>query len=90
MENTELAQAILDYIAILYSATYEGYIRVLVEDDLYTLELGIPSYLCKSTISGQFDTDEDFLDYIYEELRIRNYVRIYFYKTIRQHEIIEE
>ena len=40
---------------------------------MYQLEIGVPSYMCKTTISGDFNTDEDFLNYVYEELRIKNY-----------------
>lgn len=90
MDVTELTQKILDYITEFYKAEYTGYILVTKEGTKYVLALGIPSYMYLTTISGEFTSDEDFLDYIYEELRIRNYIRVYFYKVIRTPNTREE
>lgn len=46
------------------------------------LILGLPSYMQPTSIAHDGD-DESFLEYIYEELRTRNYIRVYFYKVNR-------
>lgn len=83
MEEHELEQLILDYIRTIYNADYVGYIKVIKADGVYTLKLGIPSYMAHTHIAGEFTNDNDFLDYIYKELRERNYVKVYFYKVNR-------
>lgn len=83
MKREDLKQAILDYIRTWYNAEYVDFIEVKQEDNLYSLSMGIPSYLTKTHISGEFETDELFLEYIYKEIRERNYMRVYFYKVIR-------
>jgi hypothetical protein len=83
MDEIELTQAILDYITEFYKAEYTGYISVTREDTKYVVKLGLPSYMYLTTISGDFESDQDFLDYVYEELRTRNYMRVYFYKVVR-------
>lgn len=90
MSETELEQAILDYILITYNAEYVGFIEVIKNETIYTLELGIPSYMTKTNIGGDFSSDEDFLDYIKNEIDKRNYMRVYFYKVNRTHEQTEE
>lgn len=93
MEEAELEQVISDYLTTLYNCTYNGLLEVtkqsLDEGWLYTLSLGIPSYMCKTTISGEFQSDIEFIDYIKEEIRTRNYVKVYFYKVNRTEELYE-
>ena len=83
MEEHELEQLILDYIRTIYSAEYTGYLKVIKSDGVYTLRLGIPSYMAWTQIAGEFTNDDDFLNYIYKELRERNYMKVYFYKVNR-------
>lgn len=83
MNELELEQAILDYITTLYSACYIGFLQVRKLNPGYELSIGIPSYMFPTVISGDFTHDEDFLNYIFEELRVRNYMRTYFYKVNR-------
>ena len=86
MKRADLEAMILDYMKNLYKASYIGFIEVIQKDDEYSLTLGIPSYMTLTSISMQSDKDEDFLSYIYEELRTRNYIRNYFYKVVKEHE----
>ena len=37
-----------------------------------------------TTIASNHTNDEDFLDFIFNEIRSRNYMRIEFYKVIRE------
>lgn len=90
MTTAELEQAILDYIRNWHSADYVGTIEVTVENGVYKLALGIPSYMCLTTIGGEFSSDEDFLNFIYEEIRKRNYMKVDFYKVYRTETIREE
>jgi len=36
-----------------------------------------------TSIAGDFTSDEEFLGFIYEELRKRNYMRVDYYKVVR-------
>lgn len=83
MTEQELEQAIHDYIVTLYKAHYIGYLKVEKLDSGYKFSIGLPSYMFPTTIAGDYASDQDFLDFIFEELRIRNYMRVYFYKTHR-------
>ncbi len=87
MERPELVQMILDYIKTLYKSEYEGSINVTQNDNIYRLNLGLPSYMNPTSIACDADSDEEFLEYIKEELRTRNYMRVYFYRVNR---LIEE
>lgn len=83
MTEIELAQAIRDYITTLYKACYIGWLQVEKLYPGYKMSIGIPSYMFPTTIAGDWETDESFLNDIYEELRIRNYMRVYFYEVHR-------
>lgn len=89
MRRTELEQKIHDYIKTTYNAEYKGLLRVEQENDIYALTLGIPSYMARTHIACNADNDEDFLSYIFEELRVRNYVRQEVYKVVRTNEETE-
>lgn len=84
MEELELEQKILDYIKTIYNAEYIGLLKVKKLNPGYQLTIGLPSYMFPTTISSDHTTDEDFLNYIYEEVRVRNYLRVEFYKVIRE------
>lgn len=90
MTEKELTQEILDYIRTLYNADYVGYIKVLKEDGIYSLALGIPSWMTRTNIAIATDSDEEFLTYIKEELRTRNYMRLMIYRVDRTYEKREE
>lgn len=86
MRRTGLENVILDYIKTLYNAEYVGYLRVFQEDDSYTLQIGLPSYMTLTNISRDSASDTEFLDFIKEEFRTRNYMRQDIYKVIRTNE----
>lgn len=83
MTEQELVQAILDYMTSWYKAIYTGSISVTINNPGYTLTLGIPSYMTPTTINCDYDNDTDFLNFIYKEIRERNYMRQYIYKVYR-------
>lgn len=83
MTEIELEQTIRDYIMTLYKACFIGWLQVEKLNPGYKLSIGIPSYMFPTTIAGDWATDEDFLNFVFEDLRIRNYMRVYFYKTHR-------
>jgi hypothetical protein len=43
-----------------------------------------------TTITIDCNTDEEFLDYIYSEIRTRNYIRLEIYKVTRNMDTREE
>jgi hypothetical protein len=83
MNELELTQKILDYIETNYEANYIGLVQVIKSNFDYQFKLGIPSYMAPTMISGNWETDEDFLNYIYKELKTRNYVRQDYYRVVR-------
>lgn len=86
MLREDLVQEILDYIKTLYKAEYVGRIEVQQEGDVYSLLIGVPSYMTPTTThyaATSSDKDAEFLAYIYEDLRIRNYMKIDKYKVVR-------
>lgn len=83
MNEQELTQAIHDYIKTLYKADYNGYLKVEKVGTEYKFIIGIPSYMFPTITAGEFNSDEEFLNYVFEDLRIRNYMKQYYYKVIR-------
>jgi len=83
MTELELAQAILDYIKTTYNAIYIGYLKVEKLNPGYKMSIGLPSYMYPTTIACDLGTDEQFLNFIFEELRTRNYIRQDYYKVVR-------
>ncbi len=90
MQRPELVEQILDYIKTLYKAEYVGVIEVDQLLTVYKFKMGIPSYMTPTTNIYEASSDEDFLNYIYEELRTRNYMRLDIYKTERTNDTREE
>lgn len=84
MEELELEQQIHDYIKTLYKAEYVGLLKVNKLNPGFSLTIGLPSYMSPTTISSDHVTEEDFLNFIFEELRTRNYMRVEFYKVIKE------
>ena len=83
MNEEQLAQKILDYIENWYKAAYVGRLFVNKNDGVYKVSMGIPSYLTLTSLAGDFSSDEDFLKYVFEEIRKRNYMRVEYYRTVR-------
>lgn len=90
MTEIELTQAIRDYIKTLYKAHYTGWLKVEKLNPGYKVSIGIPSYMFPTTIAGDWATEEEFLNFVYEDLRIRNYMRVYFYQVYRMTRSEEE
>ena len=90
MSELELEEKIHDYIMKLYNAKYEGLLKVKKGNLEYSLIIGIPSYMIPTTITIDCETDEEFLNFIYAELRSRNYIRLEIYKVLRQNDSREE
>lgn len=86
MQLPELEKKILDYIKTAYNAEYAGLLEVTKEDTIYTLKIGIPSYMSPTTITIDTDSEDSFLEYIYSELKSRNYMRLEIYKIVRTNE----
>jgi len=100
MQRPELVQKILDYMRDLYKADYIGYISVEQLDEVdpvtqqnqrkYKFKIGVPSYMVPTSSTIEADNDYDFLAYIYEDLRTRNFMKIDKYKVIRTSDTREE
>lgn len=90
MQEQELEAKIHDYIKTLYNAEYTGYLKVEKIGSGYTFSIGIPSYMMPTTISFDCETDQEFLDFIYLELKKRNYIRQESYKVLRTSQTREE
>lgn len=90
MQRLELVEEILDYMRELYKADYIGLIRVEQNDTEYKFTLGVPCYMIPTVIITTAESDEDFLDFIHEELRTRNYMKIDKYQVIRTTNTREE
>jgi hypothetical protein len=94
----QLKNLILKYIEFWYEAKYEGLLEVEKTPNVssselntfYKFTIGLPSYMSPTTISIDCATDDEFLNYIYSELRSRNYMRLDIYKTIRTNDSREE
>ena len=74
----------------VYQAKYTGYIKVEYLNPGYKLILGIPSYMIQTSFAINCETEEEFLEYVYSELRSRNYIRQEFYKVTRTFNSREE
>ena len=92
MNNKELVEKIHDFILKVYKAKYTGRLEVTNKDGMYILLLGVPSPDFPTTISLQTNDPEEFLNYIEDELKNRDYMRVYYYSIKRkeQNEIQQE
>lgn len=93
MLREDLVNEILDYIRTLYKAEYTGRIEVQQNDDTYSLLMGIPSYMTPTTTfytATSDNKDDEFLNYIYEDLRVRNYMKLDKYRVVRTPYVKEE
>lgn len=80
----ELEKKIHDFIKECYKAEFTGLLKVSNDNGIYSLVLGIPSYMAPTTLSLQADSDEEFLNYVKKELVSNNYVRVDFYKIVKE------
>ena len=90
MQEQELAQKIRDYIKTLYNAEFTGLLLVEKLNPGFKCILGIPSYMIQTSFASDSDSEEEFLEYVYSELRTRNYIRQEFYKVTRNFNSKEE
>ena len=88
--TAQLEDLIRDFIRYWYEAEYMGLIRVEKLNPGYECILGIPSYMAQTSLAIDCDTDEEFLNYVFAELRSRNYVRQDVYKVLRNSQTREE
>lgn len=90
MQEQELEQLIHDYIKSWYKAEYKGLLQVEKLNPGYKFTIGIPSYMSPTSLAIDCETDEEFLEYIFSELRKRNYIRKDVYKVNRTFKSREE
>jgi len=90
MQRLDLEQTIHEFIRNWYRADYVGLLIVNEKNGYYTLVMGLPSYMLPTTISLECSSDDDFLNYIYNELKVRNYMRLDIYKVKRHEDSREE
>lgn len=84
MNNKELEKKIHDFIVKIYKAEYIGRLEVSNQNGMYTLLLGVPSPDFPTTITLQTDDPKEFLAYIEDELKNRDYMRVYYYNVKRK------
>lgn len=87
MRDKELEKVIHEYITVLYKAVYNGKLEVTNKDGIYILTLGVPAADIPTSISLQTEDPKEFLKYIKEELKSRDYMRVYFYKIKKTEEL---
>lgn len=87
MENSGLQQAVLDIIKKVYCRDYNHRLEVIHHEaegsnpSEYVLHMYIHTQrLAPLCIACQCDTDEEFLQYVEDELKRRNLIRSDFYK----------
>lgn len=90
MSEQELTKAILDFIKETYKAEYIGLLEVKKLNPGFTFTIGLPSYMSPTTMNIDTESDQEFLDYIYSELKSRNYMRLDIYKVNRTKSSREE
>lgn len=80
----DLEDKIHDYIRNLYKKEFIGELIVTYKDGIYELSLGIPVADIPTKISLQTDDEEEFLKYICNELKSRNYNRVEYFVIKRR------
>lgn len=92
MNNKELEKKIHDFIIRVYKSKYIGRLEVSNQNGIYVLLLGVPSPDFPTTISLQTEDAQEFLDYVEDELKNRDYMRVYYYNVKRkeQNELQQE
>ena len=90
MQEKELAEKIREYIRTWYKAEFTGLLEVHKLNPGYRCVLGIPSYMSHTYLSIDTEDENEFLEYVYLELRKRNYIRKDTYVVKRIDEFMEE
>ena len=90
MRRLDLEKKIHDLIRTEYNAEYIGRLEVYKVNTSYQLIIGIPSYMAPTTISADCETDQEFLNFVLSELKLRNYMRLEIYKVVRTPNFTEE
>lgn len=80
MRREDLEQRIHDFFHKEYEASYNGRMEITQEGSIYSFLLGVPSYMAPTHISMETESDEDFMKFLEQELKSRNYVRVHFYR----------
>lgn len=83
MQRIGLAQQILDYMKSLTNAEYMGLLTIDQDDTIYTFTVGLPSYMAPTTISGSFESDSSFLEYLKTEIKKKRLYAPNYYKVVR-------
>lgn len=86
----ELETKIHEYIEHLYKAKFTNRLEVNHSNGIFELILGLPVDDIPTTISLQTDDEEKFLEYVCNELKSRNYLRIKFLNVKRVEHGIHE
>lgn len=74
----------------LYSMDYSGLFKITYANGFYEFRIGLPSYMTGTNVTLETDSEEEFVKYLKEEIRTRNYARQLYYKVIRTYETREE
>ena len=81
--NTDLEKEILTSIEEIYQCKYTKELKVLKDDNYYTLKLYLHNPITPSIVIGQeCKSDEDFINYIKKELKERRIDKSQHYKLI--------
>ena len=79
---TTLEQEILDIINEATDSEYIGKLKVIVDDNLYTLGLYLNLEMSPMILSYQ-GTEKEFKDFIREEMKSRKLQRVFRYEVLR-------
>lgn len=90
MQVQELEQQIRDFIKSWSNAEFVGYLKVEKLNPGYKFIIGIPSYMAQTSIATDIDSPEEFLEFIKQELKSRNYIRQDYYRVYRMKDSREE
>lgn len=71
---------IINYILEKYQIRYNSQIKVTSEDGVYGLEFALNRENKPLVISGDFDSDESFLNYVKKEIDKRRFFTLEVYK----------
>lgn len=79
---TTLEQEILDIINEATDSEYIGKLKVIVDDNLYTLGLYLNREMTPTVLSYQ-GTEDEFKQFILEEMKSRKLQKVFRYEVIR-------
>ena len=84
MGTGDMAQAIIEYIKDKYNYCYNRQLIVNRDEDIYTCEMYLNKDYRPLIIQGQFNSDEDFLNFIYKEMDSRRLYTVSFSNLEKQ------